>query len=448
MLAVDRWMGESMSIRRWAVVVAVLMVAAACGSDADDEASSTETDPPSTLAASARGVTEDVIRVGGLGIDYEELREMGLVDINRGEVERVWDAFIDDVNDRGGILGRQLELHFRKYSVIRPQAADAVCIELTEDVEVFAVLTGFTGPAQSADDCVANQHETILISETATHEQMLAAEAPWVQIGFPGSERLDQALIDMSFDHGLFDGATVAVHSLASEAHRVPDMVDRLAELGIEVAMESVNDAPTTDPAEGIAQWNVISERMREKGVDTVVIPGVSTFATGQLIDQGLDVQVITSDNALGEVGGFGAHPPEAYAGAVGVFGRLASESFEVPEFLRCVDVFESATGETVIPSPEVPDGDPDWNVPVSIVCSRMALFEQLATVAGTDLTNDSFRAAVESNPELILPNTPYASFGPDKYDGNDGLRLVEIDPTVGDHGGFAALTELQSIAE
>ena len=66
-------------------------------------------------------VTSDTIAVGVLAIDYDLLRDLGLVDINRGDDELVWQVFVDDINRRGGIDGRMLELHWRPYSVVNPQ---------------------------------------------------------------------------------------------------------------------------------------------------------------------------------------------------------------------------------------------------------------------------------------------------------------------------------------
>ncbi|NIR41652.1 MAG: hypothetical protein GWN79_27145, partial [Actinobacteria bacterium] len=65
------------------------------------------------------------------------------------------------------------------------------------------------------------------------------------------------------------------------------------------------------------------------------------------------------------------------------------------------------------------------------------------ATAAGPELTNESFREGLESLGSIDLPGTAFASFGPGKWDGDDGFRLVSYDPFAGEEGAFTPLTDL-----
>ena len=69
------------------------------------------------------------------------------------------------------------------------------------------------------------------------------------------------------------------------------------------------------------------------------------------------------------------------------------------------------------------------------------------ATAAGPELTNDSFRTGIESLGSISLPGQALASFGPGKYDGEDGFRLVSFDPDDGEQGSFTPLTEIVDTA-
>ncbi|MDH4168144.1 MAG: ABC transporter substrate-binding protein [Acidimicrobiia bacterium] len=417
-------------------------------SPVDDTAATSTTSSLAPLTASARGVTEDTIHVGAVGIDFDSLRDQGLVDINRGDQELVWQIVADALNDRGGILGREVQVHYRDYDVIQPASAEAVCIELTQDVGVFAMLVGFDGPTASVDDCVANQNDTFLISNVASNEQMIAARAPWIQVGFPGVDRMDRGTIDLADEQGLFDGQVVAVHALASAAgDRVPAVVAQLEELGVDVAFDSVNDAPNGDAAAGAANWVVIAERLREADVTTLVIVGPAAFEYGQLLDNGLgDLRVISLDNALGGIGGFDDHLPSDYDGSVGPMALLPEDTFAIPAFGECVAAFESATGNEVLDPGEVPNGEPDWYTALATACNRIQVLEELATAAGPDLTNDAIRAVLDSNPDLDVPQVPFISFNADKYDGNDGMRLGIFDSTKGLEGRLEPLSELKPI--
>src|SRR5690349_6420327 len=103
-----------------AVTVALLLAAPACASNdgATGDASST-TAPPgpvgsaavSTSAPSTEpgvGVTEDEILVGVVYTDLESISD--IVNIDHGDYFSAFEALADDINDRGGINGRQIRL--------------------------------------------------------------------------------------------------------------------------------------------------------------------------------------------------------------------------------------------------------------------------------------------------------------------------------------------------
>ncbi|NIR34753.1 MAG: hypothetical protein GWN79_00975, partial [Actinobacteria bacterium] len=67
--------------------------------------------------------------------------------------------------------------------------------------------------------------------------------------------------------------------------------------------------------------------------------------------------------------------------------------------------------------------------------CTRLRLFEMIATAAGPDLTHESFVTAAESLGEIELPGNPFTSLGPGKLDTSDSLRLAVFDPELGQFG-------------
>ncbi|MGI9642072.1 MAG: ABC transporter substrate-binding protein [Acidimicrobiia bacterium] len=405
--------------------------------------------PPSTageLSASFRGVTPTTIEVGAVWVDYSLLRELGFSEVDLGDEDLVWQVFIDEINARGGIHGRQLRLHGARYNIISPVDAEATCIELTEDTRVFAVLHPFSTVVGSANDCVVNQHDTILVGGGASAEDMRRAAAPWVHWG-TAVERWDSTLVRLAFEQGLFDGQVVAVHSLAAEVDRVPAVVEQLEQRGIEVALQS-QAASEVDPTAVAAEWAILAERMRALGVTTVVIPGSAIVAYGQMIDNGLDVQVLTSDSTLRDFGELDDHVPSDYDGAIGLGGTSTPEAWADPSFMQCVHTFEEATGIELAPSPEVPPGEPVWITTVFQACVSLELFEQLAVAAGPELTNDSFREAIGAGVVSDLPASPFASLSADKYDAGDTVRLVMFDASLPPSGDVVSVTELQNISQ
>jgi hypothetical protein len=75
--------------------------------------------------------------------------------------------------------------------------------------------------------------------------------------------------------------------------------------------------------------------------------------------------------------------------------------------------------------------------------CRFLRLFQEVATAAGAELTQDSFREAAAGMGKFSIPGQQFASLGPDKHDSNDSFQLVEFNPDLGSDGDFDALTEI-----
>ena len=124
-------------------------------------------------------------------------------------------------------------------------------------------------------------------------------------------------------------------------------------------------------------------------------------------------------------------------AGVIGSAGPSEAEVWELDATQDCVRVFEEANpGETVLPTTEVPEGEPDWFGNILPFCATLRLFELAANAAGPELTHESFLAGAESLGEIEIPGQVFASMGPGKYDAADAIRLTVFDASVGTNGG------------
>lgn len=59
--------------------------------------------------------------------------------------------------------------------------------------------------------------------------------------------------------------------------------------------------------------------------------------------------------------------------------------------------------------------------------CQGVEIFTQIATAAGADLTNDSFRAAAESGLSLDVTANSAASVAAGKFDISDGAPILLV---------------------
>jgi hypothetical protein len=101
--------------------LAVALLVSACGSGtekADPGASTT----PSTSGTTApvvkklgNGVTANEIKIGIGLIDYDTIKDVPDLAEVRLEQQEIYEGFIKEINDKGGVAGRKLVPVFKKY---------------------------------------------------------------------------------------------------------------------------------------------------------------------------------------------------------------------------------------------------------------------------------------------------------------------------------------------
>src|SRR6478672_2470165 len=141
-----------------ALVGALVLVVglAACGSSSKPKVSPATngttpsaggTAPQSTVLG--QGVTADSVKLGIVIVDYNNSVISANVDFTRGPQQKIYQAFVDDMNKNGGVAGG-LKID-PVYDVYAPLGSDPplrACTKLTDDQKVFAtvgVLIDFAG---------------------------------------------------------------------------------------------------------------------------------------------------------------------------------------------------------------------------------------------------------------------------------------------------------------
>jgi len=419
--------------------------------DADEPEAEDDTEPVEDveLTASWDGVTEDAIRLGFTTSDLQELKEIGLVDLDRGDPQVVLDALVDDVNARGGINGRMIEATLEVLIPFDTEAADEACVRFTEDIEVFAVLAPFVGPNTEVNPCINDLNETIIVGGQPTPEQLDRSKAPWISNTMFSQRRLE-GVVQLMEDEGLL-GDTVGVVVNAEEQAAADDIVIPALEALDKTVVSVVQDTPAGDVPAGEAAWSTFIQRFEAEGVDSVVmVENTGTFGSSQLARSELDAQFLIVDSAqlIRGLGNLGVVAPAELDGVIGSDTGSAEERWELESTQECIRVVEEANPEIdIVPSEDVPEGESDWFGNVEIFCAPLRLFELAAGAAGAELTHDSFVTGAESLGEIDIPAQVFASMGPDKYDAGDGVRLAVFDSTLGDNGDgatFAPTTRIE----
>ncbi|WP_419924345.1 ABC transporter substrate-binding protein [Candidatus Poriferisocius sp.] len=411
------------------------------GAPEDDEpefepAPTAEPEPEIPLTATWRGVTAETITIGVTYLDIDQLVELGFSPATWGDQEKVIQALVDDINIRGGINGRRVEVIIDKYNPIGATEAEAACLRVTEDNEVFAVLFGFLGPAEVANTCIVDQQETILVGGTITADRLALARAPWVNERVP-RERTTSALFTLLDEEGMLQGRSIAIVADLPSAPQLDEVGKLLRDHGVEPVLEIATSSNVADLIAQNQEWAALSERIKAAGTDTLLLVGNASAGIENAAINGLDVDIWATDaSGLGANLG-GNVEPESARGVITVSAMTGAQTYESdPRMQECTDAFAAAHPDVEVKHPDaLEEGEPLWFTALSGHCRFFQIFEYLATEAGPNLTHETFAEAIANAGQFSVASQPYASFGPGKYSSNDSFQLVAQDPDLGARG-------------
>ena len=379
----------------------------------------------------APGVTDTTLKIG---IIYLDLSAAGpVLGINQGDFQAAYQAAIDEVNDAGGIHGRTLEAVF---TPIVPASADqgtAACTALTDDEEVFVVLGNYV---DENAPCVVTTHETPLLGGdlAMTPDAMAAAKALWLAVG--GGTGGQNAGLQTLVDEGLLSGKVGVVGALGYESLYEENAKPILEAGGVDVVdvayLDIVNGA--TDPNGLAAAAETVALKFESQGIDQVIF----NTGGGQVFPIGLArtdyrpqlAYDSASDAALFIEGEGNDLSVLENAIAVGPYdaANLFPEMGGVTE--ECVTSQETRLGVKIIPSRDVPKGDPNYWASSSAACSLIGLLTAILDKAGPELNWGTFTTAGYNLGEVQLVSgiDPYV-FDKDNPTGSPQLYTYKFDP-------------------
>jgi ABC-type branched-subunit amino acid transport system substrate-binding protein len=417
------------SLRRCiaAVAVGVVMVAACSTADDDDSVGADNTTGGGQSGESRTGVTADAIKIGFSYVDLETLAQSGVIKVDHGPYEQIIKVLVDDINARGGVNGRRLELVTAKYSPIGNTDQLAACTKLTEDDRVFAVLNGLIGDNNL---CVTEQHSTILVNGSGINATRLdKARAPWATYG-ASDERSIDALVKLLDENGDLEHHTIGLYAAQAANKPLLDLgVEAVEDAGYEVTDTGFVDVPEDDTQAAGAANKVVAQRFTDKGIDTVIDVGL--FIPAADFDAaGYHPRLYSVSTGNVAAAAF-TNPFDKFPVVAGVGADAEPDAaMDTAEFQRCAEVWNKATGNTIESvAEENAAGKSSGNVAMQIACTTLQIFTAAAEAAGKNLDNQTWQHGLESIGKIELANTTNASFGPHKPDGQDSFQLMQHDP-------------------
>ena len=427
------------STGRLATAMAVLLlVGGACTSDPDETGGGGGDAEGGTASGAGvtTGLTDDTIRIGFIGADFGALAEAGLAP-DLGDQPSIVQSVVDQINEDGGIGGRQVEVRVTLVDgTAGDEAGQAACLEMTQDFQAFAVIVS---PAIGREvvRCTAVQNGTLTFGPTG-FDQAVYEEADG-RLFTAGSDtsmsttRQYQGWAQLMHDEGVLDGRTIGVvtdelspeFSTAAEEGLVPT----LEELGHEVAVNTVLPCPEGDT--DCDQHEAAVQQMKDAGVDFVFMAAANLVGPSFVqAAANLDFapQWAANGNQVTDtVSQFFESVKDHWDGAIGTSTVFANiEDLSQPAY-DCNETIEARSGEVYEPGSDA----------FGFAAVNCLLFNTLADAAGgvdaADLDQATAIEAVEGLGEIELNAGPPGTLSADKHDAGNYLFLADYSAEAGE---------------
>ena len=383
----------------------------------------------SGTVATDRGVTADTIKVGVPILDLGNAGKLGVqVPGLSPEEQRVsWRVYWDDLNRRGGILGRKITYVFHTFDILSADSMRAACLALTQDEKVFAVVDGggYYGPAEL---CVTVENGTVMFTNgtvgtpkgyyTKSNGLLLSVlqSGPRLMRNFAWElgrlGRLKGHKIGLLYGGTTDDGETMDEFSTA------------IRDLGGEVAYRA---ELSMDQSTAASQVPLAVQQMRSAGVDSVMLISNLIYAT-QFVQnassQAYYPKYYTTDYSAGSSDTYVAAMPDAFAGALSISSTRGYEvRVGVPEPALDASCRETWEKQTATKAPA--RGSNGYSGLVQF-CNMVRLFEASARAAGPNLTRRGFSKGMQGLGHVPLADFGDGNFAPGKLDAVDSMGTLQ----------------------
>ena len=321
---------------------------------------------------------------------------------------KVYQAFIDDLNAKGGIAGRKIIPDYKTFCPIVPAPALALCTSFTEDDHVFAVLGDFVDLTGQAQPCIAKQHKTILITFNLTKAE-IDSSPPGLMLTFNAvQERRVAITLDLLKKEQTLKGKTVAVLGEATTAQSVKNiLVPGLKAMGVKLGSTAILTISGADTTAASSQLESFVEKWKTEGVNTVFLSGLQVSAkqfVPELVKDMPGVQLLADNNTVSSYGqnlqNAGTRP-NPYEGIISTAGLSSKHYDQSDNWKYCAAIYEKAFHktapnlETVVPGPR--GHTLDISGSITDACTELTMFHDIGDRVGKYLNADNWTNVVNN---------------------------------------------------
>jgi ABC-type branched-subunit amino acid transport system substrate-binding protein len=332
-----------------------------------------------------------------------------------------WTAYLDEVNARGGILGRKIEPIFREYDGLDLDAQRAACVYLTEQAKVFAIVNsgGFYGDPIL---CVTQQHKTPFIGQAGEALDFYQKSKGLYFSTTPNKDRVLRNMVAVAARDGIYKGKTVGILSREG-IDAIP--VDRSLKPALKAAGITLKYEARLSSDESAAQSQIPIEvqQMKSEGVDFIMLTTgliAANVFVQQADSQRYDPKYMTSDFASGGADVYTIGMPPSFEGAITYTALRTGEARagmpETPTDGACRKIFERRTGK------KLDRTGTEYYLTVT-ACGILDQFARGMTSAGANPTRALLSGALQSIGSWNVPFSGAGSWSRGKFDAPDVVR-------------------------
>ena len=387
--------------------------------------------------------TSGVMKIGII-LDGEYFGTANPIDgYDPDEVVQVIRAVIDWVNDTGGIAGRRIEPVIELAPswgnrAQNEQTHDEICIEMTEDQDVFMVISGVYSTVFAAG-CYASHETPLLHTATLYRDEDYERYAPWLLPDpSPTLESVARLLPRALAEQGFFSDPSHKLAVVSWDFELMMDtanntLVPELERLGANV--EEVRFIHEPNDAVWIAGVHQTVREFQERGIDRVVFwdhgGGPQVFLPAAE-DQGYRPRYGFSSLTGGDARTNHLPKPQLW-GAVGagwVPGvDVPDETFPLTaRELACLAIVNERIGTDYAARNPIDSKSLRSIVAMNSCEYAMLLRDALAPATGKPLAAADVRShflALGDRHRSVTPPSPV--FGPGLYGGGDSYALIRF---------------------
>ncbi|MCU1460892.1 MAG: hypothetical protein JWO37_967, partial [Acidimicrobiales bacterium] len=401
------------------------------------------------LTASDKGVTATSIRMVFTYPDLGPVAQgIGLSGTSEDEKTSI-NAFVRDVNDRGGVLGRKIDPVIVSYNPLDEADMRSKCINWRNDPHLFAVIDINGGWHDDQQLCVTQEGKMPLLSPWTTVTDWVNRSGGY--LWWVNADQVDTLLNLVAWAQAqspplLAKGVKFGVVAATREADSLAlkYLTDGLSRAGLKPTHVQTIHFDTQSTAQANAEATVAVQQFKQDG-DTVVLPllpynTMQTFlraAQSQSFKPRLLLsdyeQGLTSALGMAETGGFKYNLQDQIGPTSVVLGNddgpVGTHPY-IPAAMDCYNTFKKYVDPAAyraLPNHSDWDGNLESTGTAMTTCEETRLFVKAATLAGPNLTRIGFNAAMGRITSFAGTVVPDLRYGPNRHAGPHMTRTVQV---------------------